>query len=118
MTHDDEDLIHGIRTSLDDSVHALDGQTQSRLRQARQRALDRLDTGHRWRTIHTNRFIQTSLALVSVAAIAVMLVWSTPQPSPILIHADDLEMMTDIDGLELYENLEFYEWLATSSDIG
>jgi len=47
-----------------------------------------------------------------------MLTWSTPQPSPVLLHGNDLEMMTDIDGLELYENLEFYEWLATSSDIG
>ncbi len=114
MTHDDEDLIHGIRTSLNDSVRALDGHTQSRLRQARQRALDRLDTGHRRWT----RIVQTSLALASVAAITVMLIWSTPQPSPALLHENDLEMMTDIDGLELYENLEFYEWLATSSDIG
>ena len=102
------------RQVLDESAQNLDAATLSRLNRARQRALGQ--AGARklqpW-------FLPAGLASACAVLIAVAVVWHTPAhlASPAMADANvgtfasDLDMMSSDDGIEFYEDLDFYAWL-------
>lgn len=102
---------------LRDSEQALDDDTVTRLALLRERALQegRRQTGlpQHW---------QGWLVAASVAAIALLVALPQMQPSSTVGDVDALEEMALQEGfdedLDLYENLEFYEWLAGQEDLG
>lgn len=97
-------------------VETLDAATQSRLNQARQRALAEMDRGH-GRVAGRPRW----LAPVAAAVVAALALGVLNQRGPDQIPADslvaesadpaDFELLLDEEGLELMEGLEFYAWL-------
>ncbi len=103
----DSDLANKIRTTLDQSVDDLDQDTLRALRVARHDAVEQLRKPKRhWIPL-------TSVAATaSVAILAVSLITLHPADNGMLQEVDDMSLLTAGDDLELYENLEFYQWLA------
>jgi len=99
---------------LDDSTRNLDAATLSRLNRARQRALEQA----RPRVLRP-WFLPAGLASACAVLIAVAVAWHTPTSTvaPTLTGANagtfagDLDMMTSDDGIEFYQDLDFYAWL-------
>jgi len=113
MSDSDQDkLVREARRLLDASVEGLDAASRSRLNRARQQAL----------AAHTRRrpAWSSSWALGGVAAsLGVMVLafalWQGQPAEQPYDALSDLELLTASDQIELYEELEFYEWL--DSDV-
>lgn len=105
--HKDEQMLDNIRATLDRDSEQLDADTKRALQQARHQALAQLDKP---------RWIWQPIAGVAVAASVTMLVVGlvTVQTDngTIMHQHEDLSLLSSGDDLELYENLEFYQWLA------
>lgn len=96
-----------IKQTLDDSVGALDANTLSKIRQIRAQAIEKADTK---KQNHWQGILVGGLATTCVMVLAVMMLLNSPtsiEPVPV----DDLELISSSDNLELFEDLEFYEWL-------
>jgi hypothetical protein len=100
-----ETLIDNIQSQLDTSVDGIDAATQSKITQARHRALDQ-----KARSTPFALWIPAgALASVCVALVMLLLVSTSVEKETAPI--DDFELISNIDDLELLEELEFYEWL-------
>lgn len=101
-------LIKQATRCLDQSVENLNPETLARLRAARHQALyPRSDSNHiRW------TWPAWGLTTAIVLVLAVMLwPWSFRHDPP-LLHLEDIEMLASGESLDLYEDLDFYAWLA------
>jgi hypothetical protein len=103
------------RELLLDSAERLDGQTRSRLTQARHAALAQAGEGGR-------SFQHWLLPAGSVAAAAfAAFLWLGPTPpDATLVQAasspiDDIELMAGVENFELIEDLDFYAWLDSEA---
>ena len=111
MNQDNEDkLTRNIKQTLDDSVESLDGNTLSRIRQIRAQAIGKaIDKAgaqqSNWSVIMTG-----ALATACVMVFAVMILLKSPVSNH-TVPLDDLDLISSSESLELYEDLEFYEWL-------
>jgi ferric-dicitrate binding protein FerR (iron transport regulator) len=102
-------LAERIRQQLDREAGQLDELTVARLRAARLHALERARRPHyRW------------LALLGTAAVAAIVVavlyWQPPADLPGAI--DDLDIVATGDEMELFEDLDFYDWLDETQTAG
>ncbi len=123
----DDRLIERIRRRLDESVAELDEATLSRLAQARQRALS-AEPGHsrrarRWiRSLAVrpaSDWLVPAGALASVVATVLALALTVSEPENGLARqVEDLDLLSAGEELELYENLEFYQWLDEREQTG
>ncbi len=108
------------RTKLlfDESVAALDGQTRSKLTQARYRALEELAerTSPAW-----SRSWLPAGAVAAVALLSLML-WQG-QMEPVtqggfdVAAVTDLELLLGEEELDMIEELEFYAWLEEQVEL-
>ena len=122
----DAQLIERIRRRLDEEVDRLDSTTLSRLEQARRLALAAAVQPRRpwWRTTWlasrpVGNWLVPAGAFASVVATAVALTLMVVEPGNGLAReVDDLELLTAGEELELYENLEFYQWLQDREQTG
>lgn len=96
-----------IRQSLDNSVDALDANTISKIRQIRAQAIEKAEgrKANNWQ-----RLLVGGLATACVMVLAVVLLLKSPG-SMQSVPVDDIELISSSDNLELFEDLEFYEWL-------
>jgi hypothetical protein len=104
--HNEEELKSNIRQSLDDSVDAIDAETLSKIRQIRAQAIDKAGT----RNVLLPKLLVGGLATACVMVLAIILLFNSPTSMQV-VPADDLELISSSDSLELFEDLEFYEWL-------
>jgi len=115
-----DELAHNIRRQLDDAVVGMDGATQSKLRQARAQAMEKALASSRpfYRSIYRRQWLPAGVALTSVLALVVLLVPLQPERPDSgqaeLLVAEDLEILSQPEELELYEDLEFYRWMSAS----
>jgi len=118
----DAQLIEGIRNRLDEQVAGLDSATCSRLAQARRLALAAAAQPRpRWRkmTRTAGDWLVPAGAFASVLATAVALTLMVAEPGDGSAgEMDDVELLTAGEELELYENLEFYQWLQDREQTG
>ena len=104
----EQDFINLARDSFETSVQELDSDTLSDLAAIRAHALARRPAPHR------------QLLLVPAAAlifIGLTIAIYNTLLSPASRHApvqNDIELMSAQEGLELYDDVEFYEWLEDS----
>jgi len=121
MQNKEQDLLaKKISEQLDDAVTDMDGQTQSRLRQIRAGAIDQaINKGAR--PFYSPRWLSAGIALASVIMLTVLLMPLQPEHIdnnqgnlPATLAAEDLDILTEQEDLELYEDLEFYRWMSTS----
>jgi hypothetical protein len=101
----DQVLCAKAKAVLDRQVRDLDPRTAARLQAARRSALD---AGPRpgW---------APWLAAGGVAAAVVLLAvvwWKQPPPQAPLPALEEMDLLTSAEGLEFYDDLELYAWLA------
>ena len=109
-------FLEKVRRELDAGAEGLDGETLLRLRQARLRAVE--GTGRRrwWQGAVPRWVTAGGLATVAVLAVAVS-VWFTASNERFPVRqAEDAEMLTAQENLDISRDLEFYRWLAASDN--
>jgi len=107
-------LVAAVRHELDQSCAALDGATLSRLNNIRHSVLEQKSV-RRPRTLLLpfGGLVTACLLVVTV----VMLLPDTtmaPDGQASGTPLEDIELLTDAESFELYEDYEFYQWLAES----
>jgi len=116
ITHTDEKLTRRARELFLASAAGLDAGTLARLRQARQKAVEAAETPRSawagW------RIPAGATALLTVAVVVSALWWnglSTPAaPEPFNSASnEDLPIVLTSDNLDMYADLDFYQWLET-----
>ncbi len=115
----DHPLAARARAQLDHDAAALDETTRVRLRAARLRALAALEG-----PASARRGFGAPRGLVATAAGAAVLalvVASWPQregtEGALAVELDDVELLASADDLELYDDLDFYRWLADDAAL-
>jgi hypothetical protein len=106
-----------ICRALDADIEALDPALEIRLARARRDAVERGLAG-RWRLPVFGRFALAGAGALMVALIALSL-WTRNKPHRLMVHnPDEFEIITAQEQMELYEDLEFYRWLAQQKKTG
>jgi len=106
----DDKLAVNIRQTLDDSVESLDANTLSRIRQVRAQAIDKAVAKTVIQQTNWSAIMSGAMATACVMVFAVMILLKTPVAKQ-TVPMDDLDLISSSESLELYEDLEFYEWL-------
>ena len=106
----EDELNSKIRQDLEDSVDALDANTLSKIRQIRAKAVDKAGSNHSIWSGNKQGFLIGGVATTCVMVLAVVLLLNS-STSMQSIPAEDIELISSSDNFELYEDLEFYEWL-------
>ena len=110
MTDDKESrFIAAAKAELDRSTQQLDALTLTRLRAARLRALEPRPRRLAW-------LAAGGLATAALSAALVAFLLFAPAAPPPATGLEQLELLSENDGLELYRDLEFYRWLAEHAD--
>jgi hypothetical protein len=107
----DKELLERVKGTLDESCASLDGETLHRLRGIRLAALDKAPADRRpfflWRGFTAGGFATAAVLVVAVSLW--MSTFRAPLPEK---QVEDLEIITSQEHIDLYEDLEFYKWLA------
>ncbi|MEO5829455.1 MAG: hypothetical protein ABIQ36_02700 [Rhodanobacter sp.] len=117
----DDQLERRARQLWHEAAQCLDPATTGRLRAARRGALQAVDKPAH----HTTRWLIPSGAF-AVIALAALMVWQPlpPASTPTAMHSvnspiddADTELPPDADKTDpnLYQNLDFYDWLASTN---
>ena len=114
----DKDFLQKINAQLDESAEHLDAATLSKLNQARQRALAKLDgstqgelssviadTRRRW-------LPASAMAGVAIVALGSFLFLQNVNNPVDNGNVDTLEIVASNNNLDMYEQLDFYMWLV------
>jgi hypothetical protein len=97
-----------VKKVLDTGTDALDSSTLARLRQVRREALQQSpDRDVRW-------WMPVS-ALGATAAAVLVATWltTTVAPQANVEGIEDIEILASADNTDLYEQMDFYEWLES-----
>ncbi len=102
-----------VQQQLDLSLTTLDAVTQSQLTQARYKALAHSER----KRFNLSRWFTgfASAAVVALLVITVMPTTIQTQDNQQLAANPEWVLISDMDEIELYQNLEFYQWLEDSN---
>lgn len=110
-------LTPKVQQHLDDTVSAMDGQLQSRLRQARAAAIDSVANNESRPGLQ--HWLPAGIVMAAVITLAVLIIpfqqdglQNGQTDSPAVFAIEDIDILTDQEDLELYEDLEFYRWMS------
>lgn len=114
MTIESEERLQQLAQQLRDRAEAeIDGETLSRLTQARHRALEQ--TTQKKRRL-SSWPLPVGVAASVMAAVIVVMMWQGMNESPILEQVSSEEMaLVASEDIEFFEELEFYEWLESEN---
>ena len=104
----DSNTTKTVKRILDTGTDALDSTTLARLRQVRKEALQQSPgRGVRW-------WMPMS-AMGATAAAVLVATWltTTVAPQARVEGIEDIEILAAADNTELYEQMDFYEWLES-----
>jgi hypothetical protein len=119
---DENDALEKRAKALfDASVAGMDAHTRSRLTRARHSALAEL--ARRLRHSFMRRWWQPTAGLATVALVAVIVVLNvktanTERQLAATLVAEDIDLLSNADDIELLEDMEFYAWLDSEPDVG
>jgi hypothetical protein len=109
----EERFVARVREVLEESAAKLDGGTRARLAGLRRSALA---SGQAREASSPRLWLRWPIwAAAATLALVATVYFTTPRPTPEQMAAsaaEDLEIVTAADGLEFYEQLDFYTWLA------
>jgi hypothetical protein len=104
----DSQLVDAICLQLDQSCAALDGHTLSRLHQIRSTALASRHQGYR-------RYLGGWGSLVAAClVVAIGTTWLNYGVGDVTPSVEDVELLAANDAIDLYQDYEFYQWLASN----
>ncbi len=107
---DEEEFTDRVKAKLDQTADPLDANTLTRLQQIRLAALARAETEKRPRS-----WLPVGGVLAATAALALFLLNKDSIPNAEL-DANELDILASSDEVELYEDLEFYQWLDADEE--
>ncbi len=108
-------FLNRVRSELDREADNLDVETTNRLRRIRHSALEQLDTARfDWR--RQLRLPAIALATGAIIAAVVLTDYRSARLLPDRQTVADLEILASDDHLDLFDDLEFYSWLAETED--
>jgi len=111
-------LVESLKKILDETEAQTDPFIRMRLRSARFRALEVLESPVPW----YSRFPRWATAGGLVTAMALVLtlsLWTSKEHFNVPTgQVEDLELLTTKEQLELYKDLDFYRWLETPDHTG
>lgn len=110
----EEKLVNFAKQTLDDSIQNMDPSTVTRLQAARHKAITpSRKSSWGWGLQPTWAMAAACLLIISLAFLNLY----TSQ-APGIIPFEDVEILANTDEWELYEDLEFYTWLAENDPTG
>lgn len=102
----DQQFVDAVKAGFDQSIEQLDAVTLSKLKSIRRSALEAgAEKSRHWILLPAGAFVAASLAIAIFSVVR-----QTDVPGPAL-QAEDIEMLSASDGIDFYEDLEFYQWL-------
>ncbi len=108
-------FLERARQSLLASEEQIDTVTASRLRDIRSRAVEAAGAREKG-FFRIPNWARIGSVATAAAAVLVFMIWfDTPRQDLPMKSADDLEIVLNVDSadnMDLYEDLDFYEWLA------
>lgn len=114
-------FLEKARQSLLAAEDRLDAGTLSQLRDARVRAVEVADARGRG-FFRIPNWARIGGVATAAAAVLVFMIWfDTPKQDLPVKNADDIEIVLNVDSadnMDLYEDLDFYEWLAGAGNGG
>lgn len=113
-------LISAIKQTLDNSEHELDKGTLNKLQQARTTAVQHSVRPGTNRS-YFNPWLRpvTGAAVIALCVGLLFSVWHSGSTDYTEISSiEDLQILSEAEDFKLYEELEFYQWLADEEDIG
>lgn len=111
----EEQLLNDIKQELDGSCDRLDAQTLSRLNYARHQALEGNSTAFFQRRFLTGGALT---ACVLVLGIGFYIQRDSQAELDIaLSELEDIEILSADENFELYEEIDFYQWLSMNNDF-
>ena len=114
--HDEKEIIRLASQTLDRHTGDYDAATLSKLRQARERALD---VARKRQSVNIWRW-QWTVPVVTALVFAGFISWNLLQSQPVVIDEEpqwveagnsDMELLLSVDDLAFYEELDFLVWL-------
>ncbi len=109
-----DEFVRRVRRQLDHSLQRLDPDTRRQLAERRRQALAQAAAPRPWLKPALSLALTTGLLILGL-----VLLWPDPRASlPALPPLDDLELLSSKDELELFEELEFYQWLEQDHEQG
>jgi hypothetical protein len=109
-------LLEKAKGLLSEAAENLDSQTRRRLERIRLDALSAAD-GKEARFFPRSRWVTVgAFAAAGMAAVAVFFWLRTSTGDFPDKHIEDFEIIASTDNIDLYENLDFYRWLATKEN--
>ena len=115
MSKEHDEFIRDVSALLTDKERDIDEHTLSRLRAARLQALDAL-TERSYRQTLSSLWQPATVGLAFCLTIA--LIAFRPDQTLPGMEAEALELLAIEDNLDLYEDLEFYQWLLAQESTG
>jgi hypothetical protein len=107
----DERFLAGIRRELDRSCDALDAHTLSRLNRIRHAALARRQPRASRMLLPFGGFVTACMLVLTVN---LYLPGTSRDGNGMVPPLEDIDILASADSLDLYEDYEFYEWLASN----
>lgn len=115
----DQQFVDNIKQELDRSCDRLDGQTLSRLNSIRHQALGDICGGNQ--SVFYRRFLLSGGALAAcILALVITFGFNSGTSSDIdiaLSELEDMEILSAEESFELYEDMEFYQWLSMNGEF-
>ena len=112
-----ERFLRQLNDRLDQSVEDMDVSTQARLRAARQEAVAASEVHS-----HPAWLLPVgSLAAAATVAVLTVSLWLVPPDETVdnpLPPLEDFALLSDNEGLEFYQDLDFYLWLDDENKAG
>lgn len=101
-----------------DSMRSVDGETRSKLAQARAKAVEAAGSRRRfWSPLPSSL---VPLGGVAAAALAVALIWQGPAVEPGSMETavlNNLDILLEGEDLDLLQELDFYAWLLEQPEL-
>lgn len=129
---DRDSLAQRVQEELNDNT-GISAEIEAKLDQIRQQAIARLDTGESRAGTSTPSLIRnwfqsrlsafslststTTLATACVLVTVTSLFYVNSRPTRSLPLEEEISLVASADDIELYENLEFYLWLAENESL-
>ncbi len=111
-------FLEKARQALIASEDRLDAATLSRLRDARAKAVEAAEGRDRG-FFRIPNWMRVGAFATAAAAVMVLAVWVDPPRQELPVKSpDEFEIVLNADNFDLYEDMEFYEWLAEAGNGG
>ncbi len=113
---EDQSFVTKAKDVFDQSVQALDAETQSRLNRSRHEAL--AQAGPRIGHGQWLRWVPAT-GVAATAVVAVVVLTGRPPVDELTLPAiaSDFEILLDQESFEMLEELEFYSWIDLEADL-